>query len=90
MWLKTLILILFVLILLSLTGALTFLFRDIGDKRKRLLYALGIRVGLAVLLAATLIYGFGSGRLTNTAPWDQARHEQQPAGPAPLTLPDGE
>ncbi len=83
MWLKTLILILFVLILLSLTGALTFLFKDIGNKRKRLLYALGVRVGLAALLAAALIYGFASGELTSTAPWDQARQQ----APADLTPP---
>src|SRR5690625_2620480 len=83
MWLKTLILILFVLILLSLTGALTFLFKDIGNKRKRLLYALGVRVGLAALLAAALIYGFASGELTSTAPWDQVRQQ----APADLTLP---
>lgn len=76
MWLKPLILILFVLILLSLTGALTFLFKDIGSERKRLLYALGLRVGLAILLAATLVYGFASGQLTSTAPWDRAIPDQ--------------
>lgn len=87
MWLKTLILILFVLILLSLTGALTFLFKDISNKRKRLLYALGVRVGLAALLAVTLIYGFASGRLTSTAPWDRALPEQQQPVESPQQTP---
>lgn len=82
MWLKTFILILFALILLSLTGALAFLFKDIGSERKRLLYALGIRVSLAVLLAAALVYGFASGQLTSTAPWDRTLHGQ-PVAPSP-------
>lgn len=74
MWLKILILVLFALILLSLSGALTYLFRDFGSDHKRLLYALRVRVILAVLLGATLIYGFASGRLTSTAPWDRELH----------------
>lgn len=92
MWLKTLILVLFILILLSLTGALTFLFKDVNNRRKRLLYTLGIRVCLAALLAVALVYGFVSGKLTSTAPWDQALHGQpQPSEESPQpTLPETE
>lgn len=71
MWLKILILVLFVLILLSLSSALTYLFKDFGNQRKRTLYALGVRVILAGLLAAALVYGFASGQLSSTAPWDR-------------------
>ncbi len=75
MWLKVLVLVLFALMLVSLSSALTYLFKDLGNERKRLLYALGVRISLAVLLAATLIYGFATGQFTSTAPWDRP---QQP------------
>ncbi|WP_049723925.1 DUF2909 domain-containing protein [Gilvimarinus polysaccharolyticus] len=72
MWLKIIILILFAGVLLSLTAGLNFLLRDAGGShKKRTLYALGIRITLATLMMACVIYGFYSGILTNTAPWDQ-------------------
>ncbi|MFV8782852.1 DUF2909 domain-containing protein [Microbulbifer sp. SA54] len=70
MWLKAIIVLLFLAVLASLTSALVFLLRDMGaPESKRTLYALGIRVGLAALLLFAIWYGFDSGQLANTAPW---------------------
>lgn len=71
MWLKILIVILFVGVLVSLSSALLFLLKDIeANNSKRGLYALGIRVTLAALLLIAIFYGLYSGILTSTAPWD--------------------
>lgn len=57
---------------LSLTASFNFLLRDVGDThKKRTLYALGIRIALAGLMMACVVYGFYTGILTDTAPWDQ-------------------
>lgn len=70
MWLKVLIVLLFLAVLVSLSSALFFLLRDMGaPESKRTLYALGIRISLAALLLLAIWYGFHSGILTNTAPW---------------------
>ena len=69
MWLKVVIVVLFVAMLFSLSSGLVFLLKDFGSDSKRMLYALGIRVTLAMLLILCVIYGFSSGLLTNTAPW---------------------
>lgn len=74
MWLKALIVFLFLAVLASLSSGLFFLLKDMGDSHsKRTLYALGIRVTLAALLLAAIAYGFYSGELHSTAPWDRAR-----------------
>lgn len=71
MWLKVIILVLFLGILISLTGALRFLLKDAEmPQSKRTLYALGVRITLAVLLVLCIIYGFYSGILHSQAPWD--------------------
>lgn len=71
MWLKIIIVILFFGILVSLTSALGFLFKDNQvPQSKRALYALGIRVTLAVLLLLCIFFGFYSGILHSQAPWD--------------------
>ncbi len=71
MWLKIIILLLFVGILVSLGSGLHFLLRDMNvPESKRTLYALGIRITLAILLILCLIYGFSSGILHSQAPWD--------------------
>lgn len=74
MWLKIIILVLFVGIVASLTSGLVFLLRD-GNvpESKRTLYALGIRITLAVLMMACIVYGFYSGILQSQAPWDYRR-----------------
>ncbi|MCO1333048.1 DUF2909 domain-containing protein [Microbulbifer sp. OS29] len=70
MWLKIVIAILFLSVLISLSSALFFLLKDIGTTQsKRTLYALGIRIFLAVLLLISIWYGFESGILSKTAPW---------------------
>ena len=72
MWLKILILILFVGVLISLGNGLRFLLKDVGvPESKRTLYALGIRITLATLMMLLIFYGFYSGILSSQAPWDQ-------------------
>lgn len=74
MLLKITIVVLFVAVVVSLSSGLYFLMKDVGNTRKRTLYALGIRVTLAALLLGTITYGFVSGKLTSTAPWDKLLH----------------
>ena len=81
MWLKILIVLLFIGVVISLSSSLVFLLKDLGNQRRRTMYALGIRVCLASALILSLIYGFASGRLHSTAPWDRQLH---PALVAPL------
>lgn len=82
MWLKVLIVVLFIGLLISLTTGLVFLLRDVGNSRRRTLYALGIRVTIASALLLTIGWGFWSGRLSSAAPWDRQLHPEQVA-PAP-------
>lgn len=71
MLLKIIIVILFVLVLLSLTSGLVFLLKDMGENEsKKTLYALGIRIGLAGLLMGCIAYGLHTGQLGSRAPWD--------------------
>lgn len=71
MWLKIVILLLFVGMLVSLGSGLRFLLKDAGvPESKRTLYALGIRITLATLMMLCVFYGFYSGILTSQAPWD--------------------
>ena len=83
MLLKTIIVLLFIAILISLFGGLNFLVKDLGgNNKKRLLYALGIRIILAALLLGTIIYGSYTGQIKSQAPWDKQLHPQN-AAPAP-------
>ena len=82
MWLKIIIVVLFIAILVSLSSALVFLLKDMGSKSKRTLYALGIRVTLAALLLISIFYGLHTGQLGSSAPWDRG-----PASP-PATVTD--
>jgi hypothetical protein len=66
--LKVIILILLLAMLASLASGAVFFFKDQGQS-KRTLYALGIRVTLAVLLIGTITYGVMSGQLRLSAPW---------------------
>lgn len=71
MWLKILIVVLFISVVASLTSGLIFLLKDVETSHsKRTLYALGIRISLAALLLLTIFYGFYTGQLTSTAPWE--------------------
>ena len=79
MLLKVIIVILFIGVIASLFGGLNFLVKDMGNSSKRLLYALGRRIGLAGLLIGCVIYGTYSGQLNSTAPWDRQLHPENAA-----------
>jgi hypothetical protein len=85
MLLKVIIIILFIGVIASLFGGLNFLVKDMGNSSKRLLYALGIRIGLAGLLIACVIYGVSSGQLNSTAPWDRQLHPENVTPYQPAT-----
>ena len=65
MLLKVIIVLLFIAVLISLSSALVFLMKDVGNSRKRILYALGVRIVLAVALVGTITWGIYSGQLTS-------------------------
>ena len=68
--LKTIIIILLVLVLISLASSLVFLFVDRGNpEKKRILYGLGFRVTLGAIIIVLIFYGIYSGQLGNKAPW---------------------
>ena len=85
MWIKVVIVFLFVALLVSLFTGLGFLINDKGQKlesgRSRLWNTLCIRLLLASLLIGFILYGVYTGQLGSSAPWDQRRAvETQPAG----------
>ena len=68
--LKTVIIILVVLVLISLFSSLVFLFIDKGNpKMKRIMYGLGFRVTLGAIILILITYGIFTGQLGNNAPW---------------------
>ena len=69
MWLKVIIVVLFIANLIALGGALMTLLKDQGRGGKRTARLLLIRVSLAGLLLAVVIYGFYTGQLGVNAPW---------------------
>ena len=69
MLLKTIILVLLAGLLISLGSGFVYLFKDVGTTR-RTLYALGVRITLAVALLTTIGYGIHTGQLGSNAPWD--------------------
>jgi len=70
LFLKALIVFLLCGVLVSLFTGLSFLLKDSGrPDSKRTLYALGIRIGLAAALLATIGYGLATGQLVLHAPW---------------------
>ncbi|PCK09385.1 MAG: hypothetical protein COA42_04455 [Alteromonadaceae bacterium] len=78
MVIKIIILIEFVALLISLGSGLRFLFKDVGvSDSKRAVYALGVRISIAVTMMLTIAFGIHSGQLVNTAPWDQPRAVNQ-------------
>lgn len=94
MLLKSIIVFLFIAVVISLFSGLNFLVKDLGSPKKRLLYSLGLRVSLAVLLLATIIYGAYTGQLNSSAPWDRQLHpnittpQLQPALPTDQLVPN--
>jgi glucose uptake protein GlcU len=69
MWLKVVIVILFLALLVSLFSGFAFLIKDKGNTR-RTWNALSVRLTIAALLIGTLVYGIYSGQLQSNAPWD--------------------
>jgi succinate dehydrogenase/fumarate reductase cytochrome b subunit len=74
MILKSIIVILFIAILVSLFTGLRFLVKDLGDSKRRLFNSLGMRVTLAALLIATIVYRAATGQIGSQAPWDKQLH----------------
>ncbi|MBD2857561.1 DUF2909 domain-containing protein [Spongiibacter sp. KMU-158] len=70
MWLKVVIVVLFIALVISLFSSLAFLMKDKGSTM-RTWHTLSIRLVLASLLMGFLIYGIYTGQLGSNAPWDQ-------------------
>ncbi len=93
MLLKTIIVVLFIAVLISLFSGLNFLVKDLGNSKRRLLFALGTRITLAAMLLGTIAYGTYTGQLSSTAPWDRKLHPeatrmgQQSMPPAQIPAP---
>lgn len=76
--LKSLILVLMLLMVVSLFNGLFVLFNDNGNPNsKRTFHRLVLRVTLATALLTSMIYGFYSGKLGSHAPWNQRAAVQQ-------------
>lgn len=74
MWLKVVIVILFIANIIALGAAFFTLLEDQGKGGKRTARLLLLRVSLAAMLVACLVFGIWSGELGVTAPWHaQAR-----------------
>lgn len=72
MFLKVIIVILFIAIVASLSSGLVFLLKGINTPDSKLtLYALGVRISLATLLMLLIGYGVSTGQLSSTAPWEK-------------------
>ena len=69
MWLKIIIVVLFIANLAALATALFTLLTDKGKAGQRTAHLLLIRVSLAALLLLCIVYGFWSGQLGIRAPW---------------------
>ena len=68
--LKVLIIVLVLAMVASLFSGFVFLFKDVGKPdSRRTLYALGIRVSIAILLLVVIGYGLYTGQLGVNAPW---------------------
>ncbi len=65
---KTIVVLLLVGILISLVFGFVFFYKDKG-RSKRVLYALGVRVSLAIIMMCLIFYGLSTGELSLNAPW---------------------
>lgn len=80
--LKMLIALLMLLMVISLFNGLWVLFQDNGaPDSKRTFHRLVIRAALAAALLVCMVYGFMSGKLRSTAPWNNLPAAQQQAAP---------
>jgi uncharacterized membrane protein len=79
--LKVVIVALMLALVASLGSGFYFLMVDQGDRTKRrTFHSLGVRLSLAIALAAVIVYGVATGRLGHRNPWD--------AGPRPTAPQD--
>lgn len=69
MWIKLIIVLLFIALVVSLFSGYIFLLKDKGTTR-RTWNSLSVRLILAALLMGFLIYGVYTGQLGSKAPWD--------------------
>lgn len=81
MWIKVVIIVLFVALVFSLGSGYLFLMKDRGGSR-RTWHSLSFRLALATLLMGFLIYGVVSGKLGSKAPWDAYKREAYQSAPA--------
>jgi len=82
--LKAVIVVLMLALLASLGSGFYFLMKDQGDKTKRrTMHSLGVRLTLAICLAAVIVYGVATGQLGHGNPWDAGPKSEAPpqAGP---------
>lgn len=79
--LKVIIVVLLIAIVISLFSGAVFFFKDQGST-KRTLYALGVRITLAILLMITITYGLFTGKLVLNAPWYHAAQSGESPPPA--------
>jgi hypothetical protein len=69
MWLKIIIVILFVALVISLFSGFFMLMKDKGSTM-RTWNSLTLRLVLAAMLMSTIVYGVYTGQLGSRAPWD--------------------
>jgi len=69
MWIKVVIVLLFIALVVSLFSGYVFLLKDRGSSY-RTWNSLSVRLILAALLMGFLIYGVYTGQLGSKAPWD--------------------
>lgn len=74
MWIKVVIVLLFIALLISLASGYVFLIKDKGTTR-RTWNSLSVRLILATLLMGFLVYGVLTGQLGSKAPWDAYKAE---------------
>jgi len=73
--LKAIIILLMLALIASLGSGLYFLTIDQGDRNKRRTFrSLGVRLTLAIALAAVIVYGVATGQLGHRTPWDLGPH----------------
>jgi hypothetical protein len=67
--LQSIIVFLMIAIVISLVVGFIFFYHDKG-RSKRVMYALGIRVTLAIILMICVFYGLYSGQISFQTPWN--------------------
>ena len=67
--LKSIIVFLLIAIVISLVTGFIFFYKDKG-RSKRVMYALGVRVTLAIILMICVFYGLSTGQIAFQTPWN--------------------